>query len=485
MNQKPSVAKNVVWNWIRVLVGIIFPLVSFPYISRVLGPDGIGKVGYIYSIVGYFSLVAILGVPNYGIKEGAKLRDDKEKLGKFTTEMVIINIAASVLSTAAYLCLLAFPTFQNYKALIIIMVGYIPLSSLGLAWVFQVFEDYRRITIQTICIQAISLALLFLLVRDSGDYLQYAFVHVFSSMGSNVLYLVSASRRVKLFGYKNYNIKKHLKPILILFGMGAASTLYLNFDSTMLGSIVGDTSVGLYSAANKVTVIVSTLLSSICGVILARMAYYVGIDQQEKFHNLLRNTIICMLMLSIPASIGLILLSEPIVLILCGEQYLDAVPAMCILSANLIIAPINGLIAYQVLLPYNREKYSAIATVAGAVLNLSLNYFVIPQFMQTGAAATTLVSEWCVFAICVFAARDLLRNLNIAKSIFQIIAGCVPILAVGVLINNIIQSSWLRVLLITPIGGISYFLVLMPMKNDMLLYLIEPIKHRLFKKIRR
>lgn len=485
MNQKPSIAQNVVWNWVRVFMGIVFPLVSFPYISRVLGPDGIGKVGYIYSIVGYFSLFAIFGVPNYGIKEGAKIRNDKEKLGKFTTEMVIINIITSVLSTAAYLCLLAFPAFQNYKALIILMAGYIPLSSLGLAWVFQVFEDYRRITIQSICVQAVSLALLFLLVRDSDDYLQYAFVHVFASIGSNVLYLVSASRKVKLFGYGHYNLKKHLKPVLLLLGMGVASTLYLNFDSTMLGNMVGDTSVGLYSAANKVTVIVSTLLSSICGVILARMSYYAGIDKQEQFRSLLRNTIICMLMLSIPASIGLILLSRSIILILCGVRYLEAIPAMCILSVNLIIAPINGLLAYQVLLPYNREKYSAIATVAGAILNISLNYFVIPQYMQTGAAVTTLLSEWCVFAICVFVSRDLLHNLDIAKSIVQIVIACVPILAFGIIINGITQSSWIRVVAITLLGMISYYLVLILMKNETLLYLTAQIRHKLFMKHRR
>lgn len=477
-----SLIQNVIWNWIRVFTGLIFPLISFPYVSRVLGATGLGKVDYIYSIVGYFAMIAILGVPDYAIKEGAKVRDNKLKLGKFTSEIVIINIISTVVASIAYLGLLTFPSFQNYKSLILLMAAYIPFSSLGLAWVFQVFEDYKRITVQTIGIQIVSIILLFILVRDSGDFMGYAFVHVFSSIGSNILYLLSVSKKVRLFGYRNYNIKQHLKPIFLIFGMSAASMLYLNFGSTMLGYTIGVKSVGLYSVAIKITNIVSKLLTSISGVILARASYYYNNDLKNEFDMLVERTINCMLALAIPAAVGLFIISKPLVLLLSGIDFVDSVIAMRILCINIVLSPINGLLAYQILLPANREKYSALATVIGAIVSLSLNFVIIPRFAHSGAAFTFIVAEISVFIVCVIAGRDILHKIRVKKNIIQFVVASVPILVVGTSVYGFTSSIVLQVVLITTLGAIAYLSTLFLMKNEIVTYFFKLFIYK-FKKI--
>lgn len=478
-NSKVSITRNVLYNWLRVGLSLVFPLITTPYLTRVLGTEGIGKVNYIYSITSYFAAFATLGISDYAIKEGGKIRDDPEKLGKFATEMFILNLIATGLASVAFFSLLFIPSLNVYSTLIIIMYIHIPAGALGLLWIFQVFEDYKRITLFSTVIQLISVALMFILVRSKDDYLNYAFVHVFSSVSVNFICFFSIRKQLKLFGYGNYELIKHLKPILIIFALGIAASLYLNFDTTMLGTMIGDDSVGLYYISVKLVNMVEKIMTSISGVLLARLSYYVGSAKTREFDDLVKKTISCILIIAIPAAIGLFCLAEPTVLLIGGPGFLLSARSLRVLCFKIVFSTLNGFLVYQILLPLNKEKISALATIISCVVNLGLNYLIIPVLEETGAAITTVLAELCVFIICIYAARSVIKRISLWGTIFKLFLAAIQIPIVSVIVFKLTDSILLR--LVIPIG------LCVPMYFGLLYLLKEPVvmyyTNRVFKKL--
>ncbi|MCM3602201.1 flippase [Robertmurraya korlensis] len=481
MTINKSVKGNFIWNLARILLTIIFPLISFPYVSRILGTDGLGKVNYISSVSAFFVMFALLGIPTYAIREGAKIRDEKEKLGKFATEILLIGIISSTIALIAYISLFYFPEFTNYRELLIVFGFSIPFSIIGVSWLYQIVEDYKRITLQSIIFQVLSLIMLFIFVRDRGDFIQYGLITVFSSVGSNILYLIHARKYVKFFGYKKYNFKRHLKPILIIFGMSVASSMYLNFDITMLGFMKDETSVGLYSAAVKINRLVIVLISSLSTVILARLTYYIQNNNKDGFEKLLYKTSNFILLLAIPATFGLYLLSEPLILMFSGNEFKDASLTMKILSVNVLFAPLNGLIAYQVFMPHNKEKFSLYAVLVGCVINLILNVIVIPVYAQNGAALTTVLAEISVFIMGLYLGRKLINIRRLFNGIQQFLLSSLSIIFIYTMVILITDNIFLHVILTTIFGCAIYLTTLKLFKNELVLELFQII-YRLFMK---
>lgn len=213
-----SIKINAFLNTIRSLMTVIFPLITFPYVSRVLSVDGIGKYNFSSSVVSYFLLIAGLGINTYAVREGAKYRDNKEVMTRFIDEIFTINVCSSVIAyLLLFLCLIFSTKLQLYFVCILIYSIQIGFSVIGVEWLFTIYEDFMYITIRSIVFQVISLLLLFLFVRNANDYLNYAAITVFSSVGSNFLNFIKAREQFRFKLIRNFNWKKHMKPILILF----------------------------------------------------------------------------------------------------------------------------------------------------------------------------------------------------------------------------------------------------------------------------
>ena len=218
MSEK-NLKTNVFFNILKSLMGILFPLISFPYASRVLLPEGIGKVNFVNSIVDYFLMIALLGINMYATREASKLRDDKEKLSVFSKEIFFINIVSTLI---AFLCLasaIAFvSSFSPYRLLLIVSSTKILFMLIGFDWLYVAEEEFGYITLRSFVFQVMSLVFLFAFVRSSEDYVQYALIGVFSSVGSNICNFIHARKFIHLFRAQICNIKRHLKPIFVFFG---------------------------------------------------------------------------------------------------------------------------------------------------------------------------------------------------------------------------------------------------------------------------
>ena len=281
--KKKSIKLNFVMNIILTMSSFIFPLITFPYVSRVLLPVGTGKVSMATSVITYFSMFAQLGIPTYGIRACAKVRDNREKLSKVAQELLIINIIMSMISYMVLIILLFYvPKFRCEKELYVILSFNIILTSIGMEWLYKALEQYTYITVRSVIFKFIALIFMFFLVHKQTDYVIYGGITIFAASASNILNLINAHKFINLKPVGNYNFRRHLKPVLIFFAMSCATTIYTNLDTVMLGFMTTDTDVGYYNAAVKIKVILVSVVTSLGTVLLPRASYYIQRGEFER-----------------------------------------------------------------------------------------------------------------------------------------------------------------------------------------------------------
>jgi O-antigen/teichoic acid export membrane protein len=398
-------------NFILTASNFIFPLITFPYVSRILLASGNGKVNFAASVANYFMMVASLGIPTYGIRACAKVRDDKEALSKTVQEILIINFVSTALVTLTYLvCIFTVPKFAQDKILYLIEGINIVLNMLGVNWLYQALEQYDYITARSVVFKFISMILMFIFVQQQKDYRIYAAITVLAAVGSNVLNFVRLRRFIVFKKFKNYEFKKHLKPIFILFAQNVTVSIYTNLDTVMLGFMKSDEAVGLYTAAVKVKGVLLSIVASLGNVLLPRMSYYVKKNAKEKFYQLLRLALNAELFMAFPLAIYFSIESSNCILLLAGKGYLGAIPAMEIITVAIIPTGLTGVIGIQTLTPLNREKQVLYSVVVGAVSDFVLNLILIPEWGAAGAALATTIAEYLVLLVQIILARDILKN---------------------------------------------------------------------------
>lgn len=408
-----SVKYNFIMNFLLTASNFVFPLISFPYVSRILLASGNGKVNFAASVANYFLMVASLGIPTYGIRTCAKVRNDIDELSKTVHELLIINSISTILVTLTYLvCIFTVHRFSQDKILFFIEGINIVLNMFGVNWLYQALEQYDYITARSVCFKFIALVLMFLFVHHEGDYRVYAAISVLAAVGSNLLNFIRLRKFVKFRRYKDYNLKHHIKPILILFAQNVTVSIYTNLDTVMLGFMKTDEAVGFYTAAVKVKCILLSVVASLGNVLLPRMSYYVKNGNKDKFYQLMIMAINAEFFMALPLAVYFSLESNDSIMFLAGNGYGGAVIAMAIITLAIIPNGLTGVIGVQVLTPLNREKQVLYSVIVGAVSDFALNLIMIPLWGAAGAALATTIAEFLVLFVQMIFARDLLANVK-------------------------------------------------------------------------
>lgn len=406
-----SVRFNFIMNFILTASSFIFPLITFPYVSRVLGAAGTGKVAFAASIANYFVMVAALGIPTYGIRACAKVRDDREELSKTTQEILLIHLIATVLSALLYLLvLLLIPKMRSDSTLFLIEGVNIVLNFFGANWMFRALEQYSYITIRSIFFKAVSVVLMFLLVRTREDYLWYAGITVIAAAGSNIMNFIRLRRYVSFKRFPQYNLRRHLKPIFILFAQNLTVSIYTNLDTVMLGFMKDDTEVGLYSAATKMKGLLLSLVTSLGNVLLPRMSYYAEKKDKEHFEFYMKKALQFTVLASVFLAGYFVLEAKDTILLLAGKEYLGAVLAMQIITIAVIPNGMTGVIGVQVLTPLEKERYVLYSVILGAASDFFLNLLFIPEHGAAGAALATTIAEFLVLFAQMKLGWDIVRD---------------------------------------------------------------------------
>lgn len=276
MEIQKSIKLNFIMNACLTMSSFIFQLITFPYVSRILLPAGTGRVSFAASLTAYFTMFAQLGIPTYGIRICAKVREDREKLTKTAQELLIINLGVGVISyIVLFLLIITVPRFREEWLLYTVMSSSVILNSIGMEWIYKALEQYTYIAVRSIIAKVVALAVMILLVHTETDYVIYGGITVLASSASYLFNFIHVHKFISLKPIGKYDFRKHLKPIGTFFAMACATTIYTNLDNVMLGFMSNEISVGYYDAAIKIRKVLLSVVTSLGAVILPRASYYV------------------------------------------------------------------------------------------------------------------------------------------------------------------------------------------------------------------
>ncbi|HOO22213.1 MAG TPA: flippase [Clostridia bacterium] len=450
---------NVVLNMILSLAGIAVGMITFPYFSRILLPEGMGTNSFITSFMNYFVLFANLGIPTYAIKECAKVKDNREELSATVQELYSINIVTSAIALSVYsLCIVFVPELKNFYLLaIIIGLGNIT-GVLNLQWLLQAMEDYKFIAIKNLSITIVAVILEFVFVKSPDDLFLYVLIGMAGVFLSNMTNIFYIKKYVDFRRTRKLKIARHFKPVLILFAMSVASSIYTNLDSVMLGFMRDNYTVGIYGASIKINRILVAVITSISAVLLPRMSRYFKENKMEEFNKLMARTVGIVVTLALPLILYFIIFAEDIILWLLGADYYESIVPMQVSIFIILFIGLSNLTGIQYMLPLGLEKHVMISVILGAVVDFVINIITIPPLGALGSAIATASAELTVLTYQLIILRKnitrIFSDLNWKFIIlFTVICGgvliCMNIFVdLGYFLNSIINMGITAVLFI-------------------------------------
>ncbi|MBQ6475565.1 MAG: flippase [Clostridia bacterium] len=459
MNRKHSVSvkRNAVLSVIKQIFSILFPMVTFPYATRVLGVEVYGQYTFSASIVNYISYIAAAGILRYAVRECARVRDNRENLGRLVNELFTINLITTVTAYAVLFALFAFvPGLRAYAGPILIISLSVLFTTLGTDWINSAHEEYFYITVRYIISQIAAVLLLFLLVRDSGDLKKYALVSVTAGVFANVLNMFHVRRALGVYPkvVLTKSVMKHVKPILYLFVCAIASFIYINSDVTLLRIFTDDIAVGYYGVSAQFYQMVKQIINAAFIVVIPRISHELAVGEErvmERYKRILSMTIL----LLVPCAIGLLMIRSNLIALFAGREYSSAQSSLAILSVALIPAMLANFLINIVMIPMQQEKQVTVATVISALLNVVLNIVLIPRYRENAAAFTTLLAECIMVAIAWIYCRKIHFG-HVAKPIITALLGGAGVFAVCSEVNRLLTKPFWNVFVCVAVSAVVY-----------------------------
>ncbi len=482
MTEKKSLKLNFIMNAALTMSSFLFPLISFPYVSRVLQPEALGKVSFATSLIEYFLMFAMLGIPTYGIRACAKVRDDRRALSRTAQELLIINLVMSAISYAV-LCLALWlvPQLQEDRPLYLLVSLTIIFNTIGMEWLYKALEQYTYITIRSVIFKGVALAAMFALVHSQEDYVIYGGITILASSASNIFNFFHSRKYITLRPVGGYHFKPHLKAVAVFFAMACASTVYTNLDTVMLRFMTDDVTVGYYHAAVRIKSILVSIVTSLGAVLLPRASYYVERGLMDEFKKITHKALNFVFVAALPMMLYFIFFAKQGIFLLSGESYAGSIVPMQWIMPTLLFIGLSNVLGIQILVPLGREKVVLWSIVSGAVVDVVLNFILIPIWGASGAAAATSVAELVVlvvqFVVLGKQAREAFAGVSYWKLLAAVLVGSVmslwvPLLGMGSFLTLLISA----VLFFGGYGG-----TLLLMKEKLILELFQQVIGKVIK----
>ena len=466
---KKSVKINALLNACKQLLAVIYPMITITYVTRTLQEVNYGKLKFARSISEYFVLLAGLGLTNYAIREGSLIKNKKKDFKKFVDQIFSINLISMAVS---YVVLFIFlfssriDKIQNNRLLILIYSIVILLNTIGTDWVNSIFEDYLYITVRYLMVQIICLISLFLFVKKPSDYYIYGCIAVFAQSGGNLFNLFYVRKYIKPGITKELNISKHFAPVLYLFASSVATTIYINSDITLIGLFCGEAAAGIYSAAANSYTVIKHILNSTITVTIPRLALYIGNQNKKAYQNLIDKIANYLAALIVPMSVGLLLMSKEVIMIVGGTRFISGVSSLRFLSVSLLFTTFSCFYTKCIMLPNRKDRQYLISTFISAILNVVLNLILIPRFGIVVAAFTTMISELVMLICGVLYTKGIIIVGFDRKNLFSIFASTCLMTVFVLLFQRIISSLIVKTLICVSGGVLVYVAGMLLMKNQ-------------------
>jgi O-antigen/teichoic acid export membrane protein len=416
---QPSLLKNVFAKGLLNVFNILIPFLIMPYVYRKLGSENIGSIEYGATIFQYFGLLGLLGIYNYGLREISTYRNSKEKVTEIYKNLFAIGIISNLFFLLVYIGFVCnFIADDNLKLILYIYGGSFFAQIFYIEWVNEAYEKFRFITVKTVIVRSLSIIVVFLLIKNPSDYLFYVWILVVTLLLNNIASFFYARRHVLTANknvFTNLKLRSYVLPLLFILVLNNTNVLYTVADRTMLGAYTTHENVAFYALGQKIVEMVKALLLSIVFVTLPRLSLYLKEDKQLYEANI-KKIMQLILMLALPCGIGMLMLSEQIVLIFAGAQYTPAIPVLRVFAVRIILMAIESILYNQIIFLHRKEKILVVLNLICGGFNVTLNFIFIHHLTPLVAITTTFAVEIVFDALCLLYIK---KKLHVATGLLN------------------------------------------------------------------
>ena len=460
-----SIKKNVLIYTIYQILCIIVPFITVPYVSRILGPQGIGIYSYTHSLVIYFTMFAALGTMSYGSREIARLRDNKEKLSKLFWEIEFLTIITSSICILIWLVFaVIYHTYTSYMIILTILIVNVIFD---ISWLYIGLEKFKYTVSVNSFFKILGIVLIFLFIKEDGDVYKYILITSMVTLAGTISMWMFLPKHVEKPTIKNINLKKHFKETLIYFIPTIATSIYTILDKTLIGLITNDLAEnGYYEQATKIIdVCKTTAFVSLNAVLGSRIAYLYSQSKYDEIKNRIKNSIDFIFFMSIGMIYGLVGVSDVFVPLFFGEEFANAALYIKLLSPVILIIGISNCLGSHYFTPAGLRKKSAKYIIIGAITNLVINMLLIPNFKSVGAIIATIIAELTISFLYLKNCNGFLSLKDLLKlSYKKVIAGFIMYLFIFY-ITKLSMNVYLMLVVQIVLGALLYVICLLIMRD--------------------
>ncbi|WP_294177397.1 flippase [uncultured Coprobacter sp.] len=475
-----GVKKNVLYSTFLTGANYIFPLITYPYISRVLGPSNIGENEFALRIVGYFLLFASLGIATVGTREIAKCKQSQEECSRTFSSILVLNIISTILILVLYfICIYSVASFQRVRPLLLIGSMQIAFTPFLIEWLYKGVEDFPYITKRSLAVRILYVISIFIFVKTEEDLPKY-FTLTICSMILNAVFNWGYKKKYVKFTLNGIKLRKYVKPYFT-FGLYALLTsMYISFNVLFLGIVSTDIEVGYYSSATKLFSVVLAFFTSFSTVMMPRMSNMFANNDAESARCLIYKSF----ELLYPLAFTLILIGEffapQIIMILSGPGYEGAILPFRIILPLIFIIGTEQILIVQILTPMGKDKEVLINSIVGSIFGLVLNFIIVPRLGCTGSAIVWLCSEIAVFSsafyfVCKAASGNIIPVKLLFKNIFLLSVPIIFILLMQKILLNEYIIMGISVIFVVLYTGLTQIFIT---KNSIICSVFSNIGHR-------
>ena len=462
-----TIKRNFVYNLLLQISAVLFPIITAPYIARMLDPDGVGIVNFVNTYASYFALFAVLGIPTYGIREIAKRQGNLKEMERFLSQMISIELVSTFVISLLFIGSVLWIDQLKENALLFLLAGIsLYMTPFKIEWFFKGQEKFGYITFRSLVIRTVSILLLFVFVRTKHDLVNYVLLSLFSTIANEFWNYL----KVLKLGIRPYitfkGCKTHLKAVLVLLGSSVAISIYVMLDTLMLGFLADYSEVGYYNSAIHLVKAVLPLATALSAVALPRVASFMQSNDMESVNALMQKSLNIVSFLVFPMTMGIILVAPTFVPLFFGSQFEGAILPMQVGAVLLIAIGLNNLNGIQILTGMGKDKQFLMSVTSGAVSNFILNLILIPRYGAVGAAISSVYAEVQIFLVNeYFVRRDTVIRVNhYADAAKSLIGAClfVPLCyAIGRLLEG-----WTFVIVAVLACSIAYMISQYVLRNS-------------------
>ena len=470
MDAKVTTNKNFIYNLLYEVIIVLTPLIITPYVSRVLGAELIGARSYTFAILSYFELFANLGIAIYGQREIAKIKNDREKRSRVFLSLFALKSVSFLLVLLGYCAVFfAFGVLSKYKVLFLLWIIHLFESFFNVTWYFQGVEKFKHISLRGIVIRIIQIIATLIFVKTTDDFYIYILLYALFPLLQAVSLWPFLIKDIEWKQIKNVSLRIHLKDVLVFFIPTVATVIYSNVDKIMLGSMLENTiQVGYYESAQHIVLLCTTVFTSLFVVMRSRIS--AQMTENNECATSIRETIIyfvkvCSLVV-FPVSFGLLAISDNFVIVFFGEEFEPVINMLRLFIPIVLILGLSGFISSIYIVPFDKQKYLAFFYIIATLLNVVLNFILIPVIFSYGAIISSIVAEFVVLLGCVFLSRKHFSIVDFLKCGWKYILSSLIMFASVFGIKFVLCYGLWQLVVEIVIGVLVYGLALLILRDD-------------------